>query len=91
LSLYNPTGWFHPFHVRVAGSYAYVEEGGELFLFDVSDEANPVEMESLALPLDSNGITALGPFVYVSDYWAGLQIYENTMLPKNARISVRGH
>lgn len=77
---YNPNGWFHPFHLAVSGNYAYVSRFEELFLFDISDPANIVEIDVVTVPLDISRITASGPLVYLSDFWAGLQLYENLLL-----------
>ncbi len=53
VSLYNPNGWFHPFDVAVYGDYAYLGDpaGVEtIHLFDISDPANPVELEEYDTP-----------------------------------------
>ncbi len=81
LSLYNPTGWFHLFHVAVSGDSAYVSQMNEIFLFDISNPASPVEMESIDVPLEIFDMTAAGRSFSVSDYRTGLRIWDNTLLP----------
>lgn len=81
-SLYNPTGWFHPFDVTVEGTYAWLGDpaGVEtIYLFDITDPANPIELDSFDPPGGLYNIFAVDSLVYISDGAAGLQILENLL------------
>jgi len=80
LQIYNPGGWFQPFHVGYAWPYAYASDiYGEIYVFDVTDPANMTELESMTLPADITNIYASEQYVYISDGEAGLQILENSL------------
>lgn len=81
-SLYNPTGWFHPFDVTVVGNYAWLADpaGVEtVHLFDIADPADPIEIDSFDPPGGLYDIFAVDSLVYLSDGAAGLQILENLL------------
>ncbi len=80
VTLYNPSGWLHPFHVAVAGDVTYLGEPQGLpgiHVLDVSDVENPVELEEIVPPGDLFNLTAAGNRLYVSDGAAGVQIFVN--------------
>lgn len=83
---YNPNGWFHPYHVDVLGRFAYVNEGEELFLFDITDPANPFQMDVVDLPLGASSLTAAGQYVYVAGENAGLPVFRN--LEENTGVTL---
>jgi hypothetical protein len=74
---YNPSGWFHPYHVAVDGQFAYVTRQDELHLFDIANPTSPQFLEQIDLPLNAGGLTAVGPTVYVAAANAGLPIFNN--------------
>jgi len=81
LQIYNPMGWFHPFYVSVSGSYAYVTLNfGEVYLFDVSDPSNVVELEKYVTPGEAIQLFAAEGMLYVSDGPTGLQILKNNLI-----------
>lgn len=88
---YNPTGWFHPYHVAVLGNFAYVSRQSELHLFDISNPAAPQQLETVDLPLNVNGLTARGEYVLVADENAGLQIYRNTLPNEIVQLGPESH
>jgi len=81
VSLYNPTGWFHPFDVTVVGTYAWLGNpvGDSFHLFDISERINPIELDSYTSPGGLYDLFAVDSLVYVSDGSAGLQIFENLL------------
>ena len=78
LNIYNPSGWYHPFHVTVEGEYAYTGENfGDLKMFDVSDPLNPQVIDEYVTSGSIVQMTAMGNYLYVSDGPDGLQIMHN--------------
>jgi len=81
LQIYNPEGWFQPFHVSVAAPYVYASDiYGEIYVFDATDPENMTQLATLNLPGDILNIMADGKFIYVSDGQTGLQILENNLI-----------
>jgi hypothetical protein len=78
ISQYNPSGWFHPYHVAVKGAFAYVSRDEELYLFDVSDPAAPLQVDKSYLPLMVTELYVRENRVFVADFWAGLHLLDNT-------------
>jgi len=79
VSKYNPSGWFHPYHVEVNGDFAYVSHAEELYLFDISDPANPVERDDVELPEEIGCLTSHGTEIYAIEQTAGVLIYKNAL------------
>lgn len=74
---YNPGGWFHPYHVAVAGNLAYVSRQDELHLFDIANPANPQFIEQIDLPLDATRLTVVDSTIYATVGNAGLSAFRN--------------
>jgi len=74
---YNPSGWFHPYHVDVDGDFAYVTRDEELYLFDVSDRTNPIELDYVDLPDGIGSLTARGTEIFATALSSGVLVYEN--------------
>ncbi len=76
---------FYPSEVCVDGDFAYVTEGlvddSSLFLFDVSDPANPLELDHCRTPGNALNVFANAGKAYVSDGQTGLQIFGNQLAP----------
>ena len=78
---YNPGGWFHPYHVAVAGNLAYVSRQDELHLFDIANPANPQFIEQIDLPLDATRLTVVDSTIYATVGNAGLSAFRNQAQP----------
>jgi hypothetical protein len=65
--------------IYVSDPYAYIVFHW-LHVIDVSEPSNPQEAGYYTLPEISYGVYVSGPYVYVADGDAGLQIYENLLL-----------
>jgi hypothetical protein len=80
INIYNPSGWFQPFHVSVTGDYAYTGENfGDIKLFDVTDPASPVELDGYVTSGDIVSLESVENYLYVSDGSDGLQIIYNSL------------
>ncbi len=81
MQIYNPQGWFQPFHVAVSGNYAYVGLNfGEIHLFDVSDPTNVIDLDTYVTPGESVHLNAGQQFMYIADGPIGLQIISNDLI-----------
>jgi len=79
VSKYNPSGWFHPYHVDVIGDFAYVTRDEDLHLFDISDPANPIELDDVELPESIGSLTSRGTEIFATNLSAGVLVYENAL------------
>ena len=80
---YNPSG-FRPFDVAVIGNYAYISSPigqPDIFLLDITNPNNPIELDDFVPPIGASDIQAIGPYLYLADGPAGLQILRNTLIP----------
>jgi hypothetical protein len=62
--------------VDVSGSYAYVGEGRNLVVLNVSTQSNPFRAGSVLLPGIVSDIKVFGNYAYVADGEAGLQVID---------------
>lgn len=63
--------------VFVSDGIAYVALGfGGLYIFDVSDSANPTFLGRLDIPGEANGVWVAGSHAYVADHWTGLLVID---------------
>ncbi len=71
------------YNVVVNGNYAYVGQGQDLLVLDVTDVSNPVEMGRVTTPSVINNIVISGNYAYVADGQNGLQVVnvENPAAP----------
>jgi len=76
---YYGTPGFSSFDVEVAGSYAYVNDGEDIWLFYL-DDFNPVFYDQYRLPDFISDIYADGKYIYISNFKAGLSIYKNNLI-----------
>jgi len=89
LNIYNPSGWFHPFHVSVEGGFVYTSENfGKIRLFDVSNPTNPQELDEYVTSGSIVQMTSIGSFLYVSDGPDGFHIMQNDLAGITAAFSV---
>ncbi|MCF8234238.1 MAG: PKD domain-containing protein [Bacteroidales bacterium] len=80
INTYNPSGWYHPFHVAVEGDYVYTSENfGELKMFDASDPADPQLLDEYKTSGNIFHMLANGNNLYVADGPDGLQILHNNL------------
>lgn len=88
LNIYNPSGWYHPFHVAVSGDFAYTSENfGQLKMFDISDPLNPQELDEYVTSGSVVHMMADGNYLYVADGPDGLHIMHNNLGSVSASFS----
>jgi hypothetical protein len=64
------------FGVKVQGNYAYVGEGRNLLVLNVSNPSNPSKVGQVALPGPVMDLALLGNYAYVADLEGGLQVVD---------------
>jgi len=82
ISHYNPGPLC--FDVAVSGNYAYLSapiSQADIILLDITNPNNPIELDDHVIPTGASGMQAVGPYLYVADGEAGLQIVRNTLIP----------
>ena len=62
--------------VYVEGNYAYIGEGVNLTILDVSNPTSPVVRSRTRLPDFVSGVSVSGGLAYVADAYNGLQIID---------------
>jgi len=65
--------------VKVVGGLAAkltASEGGDVFVFDVSNPANPRPVGLANVPSAASGVSAVGSTVYASTWYHGLQVLQ---------------
>lgn len=61
----------------VDGDFAYVSRAEELYLFDVSNPANPIERDDVELPEGIGCIMSRGTEIFAVEQSAGVLVYKN--------------
>jgi hypothetical protein len=65
--------------ISIAGDYAYVAEGygcACLQIYNIANLAAPFELGHIYLPQDAYDVTLSGPYAYIADWEANLQIVD---------------
>jgi hypothetical protein len=57
----------------------FISSGGGVYIIDVSDPANPVEIGYCYAAYSAVSAYVHEPYIYVANFGAGLQIYENLL------------
>jgi len=79
LGEYAPSGYLF-YGLYIEGNYLYVANSYDgLKIIDVSDPTNSVEVGYYPPPDRAEAVYNAGPYVYIADWSAGLQIYKNLL------------
>ncbi len=71
----------HVYSVDVAGPFAYTGNDDKgLRVIDISNPTLPVEVGYMSSISTAYDVHACGSYIYVIEGWAGLQIYQNTLM-----------
>ena len=62
--------------VAIDGNYAYIGEGQNFVVLDISAPFNPLEMRSIITPSAINRITIAGSYAYLTSSSTGLSIVD---------------
>ena len=68
---------FLPWHIHARGNSAYAGVGDDVRLYDVSDPANPLVLETYRTAGFVYAITSVDDMVYVAETEAGVQALRN--------------
>ncbi|MFA0823650.1 MAG: PGF-pre-PGF domain-containing protein [Methanomethylovorans sp.] len=66
------------YNVAVAGNYAYVGQGQDMLVIDISDPSNPSSVGSVTTPALVNNIAVSGNYAYIANGENGLEIVDIT-------------
>lgn len=69
------------YYLNLVDDYLYaINFDSKLHIFDISDGANPLEVGYYDIPRVSMGGYVKDNYIFVSNYWSGVQIYNNLLL-----------